>query len=78
VATLLFATVLRFDLRAIPALLAVYISLTAIAQGLQKGTVQAAWLTAIGVAAVLVVAWLATRYVMNEPLAPTEPSPSTE
>jgi hypothetical protein len=38
---------------------------------------QAAWLTAIGVAAVLIVAWLATRYVMNEPLTPTEPSPST-
>jgi hypothetical protein len=77
VATLLFATVLRFDLRAIPALFAVYVSLNAIAQGLQKGTIQAAWLTAVGVAAVLLVAWLATRYVMNEPPAPTEPSPST-
>ncbi len=80
VATLLFATVLRFDLRAVPALIAVYVSLTAIAQGLQKGTVQAAWLTAVGVAAALAIAWLATRYVMNAgpvPTRATESSPNT-
>jgi hypothetical protein len=65
VATLLFVTVLRFDLRTIPPLIAVYISLNAIAQGLQKGTLQAAWLAAVGVAATLTVAWAATRYVMS-------------
>jgi hypothetical protein len=77
VATLLFATVLRFDLRALPALIAVYVSLTTIAQGLQKGTAEAAWLAAIGAAAVLALAWVATRYLMGEPPVPTEPSPST-
>ena len=77
VATLLFATVLRFDLRAVPALIAVYVSLSAIAQGLQKGTVQAAWLTAIGVAAVLTVAWAAMRYLITQgeiPKAATQPA----
>jgi hypothetical protein len=66
VATLLFASVLRFDLRTVPAMIAVYVSLTAIAQGLQKGTVQAAWLTAVGVAAVLAVAWVAMRYLVTQ------------
>ena len=76
VATLLFASVLRFDLRTVPALIAVYVSLTTIAQGLQKGTSQAAWLTAIGVAAVLAVAWAAMRYLMTQgeiPTAATQP-----
>jgi hypothetical protein len=66
VATLLFATVLRFDLRTVPALIAVYVALTAIAQGLQKGTVQAAWLTAVSVVAVLTIAWVATRYLIAQ------------
>ncbi len=77
VATLLFASVLRFDLRTVPALIAVYVSLTAIAQGLQKGTSQAAWLTAIGVAAVLAVAWAAMRYLITQgeiPHAETSPA----
>ena len=66
VATLLFASVLRFDLRTVPALIAVYVSLNMIAQGLQKGTGQAAWLTAIGVAATLAVAWVAMRYLITQ------------
>ncbi|HEX8009490.1 MAG TPA: type II CAAX endopeptidase family protein, partial [Casimicrobiaceae bacterium] len=81
VATLLFATVLRFDLRTIPALVAVYASLSAIGQGLQKGTVEAAWLTAIGVLALLAVAWLAMRYLIAQgeiPTAATQPAAAPE
>jgi hypothetical protein len=61
--TLLFATVLRFDLRAVPPLIGVYMSLMIVAQALQKGTALAALLAAIGVTATLAVAWAATRYV---------------
>jgi hypothetical protein len=64
VSTLLFATVLRFDLRVVPPLIAVYVSAALIAQALEKGTTQAAFLGAIAVAATLAVAWAATRYIM--------------
>jgi hypothetical protein len=66
VSTLLFATVLRFDLRVVPPLVGVYVSLTLVAQALQKGTPQAALLGAIGVVATLAVAWLATRYILAQ------------
>jgi hypothetical protein len=64
VSTLLFATVLRFDLRVVPPLIAVYVSAMLVAQALQKGTTQAALLGAISVAATLVVGWAATRYIV--------------
>ena len=64
VATLLFATVLRFDLRVIPPLVAVYACLMIAAQAAQKATLQSAWLGAIGVAASLAVGWAATRYLL--------------
>jgi len=80
VSTLLFATVLRFDLRVVPPLVGVYISLTLVTQALQKGTAQAALLGTIGVAATLAVAWAATRYIMAQgeiPHAPAqEPAPA--
>jgi hypothetical protein len=63
VSTLLFAAVLRFDLRAVPPLIGVYMSLMIVAQALQKGTPQAALLSSIGVTATLAVTWAATRYV---------------
>jgi hypothetical protein len=64
VSTLLFATVLRFDLRVVPPLIAIYVSAALIAQALEKGTTQAAFLGAVGVAATLVIAWAATRYIL--------------
>ncbi|MDQ2963068.1 MAG: CPBP family intramembrane metalloprotease [Pseudomonadota bacterium] len=70
VLTLLFATVLRFDLRVVPSLVAVYVSAALITQALQKGTTQAALLGAIGVVATLAVAWAATRYILAAGPAP--------
>jgi hypothetical protein len=64
VSTVLFATVLRYDLRVVPPLIAVYVSAALIEQALQKGTTQALLLGAVGVATTLAVAWAATRYVM--------------
>ena len=75
VSTLLFATVLRFDLRVVPPLIAVYVSAALIAQALEKGTTQAAFLGAIGVAATLAVAWAATRYILTGGPAPGHPVP---
>jgi len=69
-AALLFATVLRYDLRVVPPLIGVYVSAALIAQAAQKGTLQAALLGAIGVAATLVVAWAATRYILTGGPAP--------
>ena len=73
-AALFFATVLRFDLRAVPPLIAVYASLMIVEQALQKGTPQAAYLGAVGVAATLAVGWAATRYLVAAGVA-AEPSP---
>ncbi len=64
VSTLLFAAVLRFDLRAVPPLIAVYVIPTVVAQALQKGTAQGILLGAIGVVATLAVAWAVTRYLI--------------
>jgi len=75
VSTLLFATALRFDLRAVPPLVAVYMSLTIVAQALQKGTDQAVLLGAIGVAATLAVAWVATRYILAAGPVPGHAAP---
>ncbi|HEV2976147.1 MAG TPA: CPBP family intramembrane glutamic endopeptidase [Casimicrobiaceae bacterium] len=64
VATLLFAAVVRFDLRVIPPFVAVYASLSIVAQAAQKATPQAAFLGLIGVASALAVGWAATRYLL--------------
>ncbi|HEY2970241.1 MAG TPA: CPBP family intramembrane glutamic endopeptidase [Casimicrobiaceae bacterium] len=77
VSTLLFATVLRYDLRVVPPLIAVYVSASLTVQALQKGTTQAALLGAIGVAATLAIAWAATRYILARgeiPQAATQPA----
>jgi hypothetical protein len=84
VSTLLFATVLRFDVRAVPPLVAVYVSLMLILQALQKGTPQAAFLGAVSVAATLGVAWAATRYLVAQgelaqtPAQPPAPAGASE
>ena len=77
VSTVLFATVLRYDLRVVPPLVAVYVSAALVAEALQKGTTQAALLGAIGVAATLAVAWAATLYILARgeiPRAATQPA----
>jgi hypothetical protein len=76
VTTLLFATVVRFDLRVVPPLIAVYASFMILAQALQKGTLQAAILGVVGVASNLGLAWLIVRYLLAQGPAP-EPMPLT-
>jgi FtsH-binding integral membrane protein len=64
-ATLMYATVLRFDLRIAPALVAVYLIVGFVGDAAQKHTVQAALLALIASATVLALAWAATRYLLR-------------
>ena len=64
-ATLIYATVLRFDLRIAPALIAVYLVVGFIGDAAQKHTPQAAVLALIASATVLTLAWAATHYLLR-------------
>jgi hypothetical protein len=63
--TIMFAMVLRFDLRVVPALIAVYLSMNVLADALQKQTPSAAVLGAISIASMLTLAWAVTNYLLR-------------
>ena len=64
-ATLIYATVLRFDLRIAPALIAVYLVVGFVGDAAQKQTAQAAMLALIACATALALAWAVTRYLLR-------------
>jgi hypothetical protein len=64
-ATVIYATVLRFDLRIAPALVAVQLIVGFISDAAQKQTAQAAVLALIAAATVLALAWAATQYLLH-------------
>jgi hypothetical protein len=64
-ATVIYATVLRFDLRIAPALVAVQLIVGFVIDAAQKQTAQAAVLALIAAATVLALAWAATRYLLH-------------
>jgi FtsH-binding integral membrane protein len=64
-ATLIYATVLRFDLRIAPALIAVYLVVGFVGDAAQKHTAQAAMLALIATATALTLGWAATRYLLR-------------
>jgi Type II CAAX prenyl endopeptidase Rce1-like len=64
-ATLIYATVLRFDLRIAPALIAVYLVVGFVGDAAQKHTAQAAMLALIASATVLALALAVTRYLLQ-------------
>ena len=83
VSALLFAFVLRFDLRVIPALIAVYTVAEVLVQALSKGTPQAWLLFATIAALTLAISWVATRYLVaqgeiREAAAPLAAVPGSE
>ncbi|HTR56790.1 MAG TPA: CPBP family intramembrane glutamic endopeptidase, partial [Casimicrobiaceae bacterium] len=83
VSAFLFAFVLRFDLRVIPALIAVYMATEALVGALSKGTPQAWTLYAIAAALMLAISWVATRYLVaqgeiREAAAPLAAAPASE
>jgi len=75
VTALLFAFVLRFDLRAVPALVALYAATEGAVDALSKGSFQTWTLYAIGAALTLAISWLATRYLVAQGEIREAPSP---
>jgi hypothetical protein len=74
--TLLFATVLRYDLRLVPAFVAANAIVRIVANALLKGTATGAFHAALEIAATLAVAWAITRYLLrvNTPVAAAAPA----
>ncbi|MEP6996500.1 MAG: type II CAAX endopeptidase family protein [Betaproteobacteria bacterium] len=74
--TLLFATVLRYDLRLVPAFVAANAIVRIIGNALLKGTAAGAFYAALEIAATLAVAWAITRYLLrvNTPVAAAAPA----
>ena len=64
-ATVIYAMVLRFDLRIAPALVAVQLIIGFISDAAQKQTAQATVLALVATATVLALAWAATRYLLH-------------
>jgi hypothetical protein len=74
---LLFAFVVRFDLRVVPALIATHATVASVAGAMQKSTAQAWMLSAIGATLTLAISWVATRYLVARgeiPHAAIEPA----
>ncbi len=78
--TLLFATVLRFDLRVVPAFVAAQVGVSIVAEALLQRTAAGNVFAALSLATTLFLAWLATRYLVSapvpEPIRPLSPSHS--
>jgi hypothetical protein len=70
--TLLFAAVIRFDLRVVPGFVAAQVIASVVADGLMQGTSSSHVLAALSCATTLLLAWAATRYLLR-----AGPSPST-
>ena len=71
--TLLFATVLRYDLRLVPAFVAANAIVRIVGNALLKGTAAGAFYAALEIAATVAVAWSITRYLLrvNTPVVAT-------
>ncbi|HTP47564.1 MAG TPA: type II CAAX endopeptidase family protein [Casimicrobiaceae bacterium] len=64
VSAALFAFVLRFDLRQIPALIGVYAATGAVVDALEKASPQAWLLSAIAVLMAIAISWVVTNYLV--------------
>jgi hypothetical protein len=79
VSALLFAFVVRFDLRVVPALIATYATVAIVADAMQKSTAQAWMLAAVGATLTLAISWVATRYLVAQgeiPHGAVQPAPA--
>ncbi len=63
--TLLYATVLRFDLRVVPGFVAAQVLGSTIADALMQGTPSSYALAALSCITTLLLAWAATRYLVR-------------
>jgi hypothetical protein len=64
VSAILFAFIVRFDLRVVPAVIAVYGVVSAIGEAMLKATVQGWVLSSIAAALIVAISWIATRYLV--------------
>ncbi len=73
--TLLFATVMRFDLRVVPAFVATQVGAAIIAEALLQRTTSGNVFAALSLATTALLAWAATRYLVSAPASiPARPS----
>jgi len=63
--TLLFATVMRFDLRVVPAFVAAQVGASIVAEALLQRTTSGYVFAALSLATTLLIAWMATRYLVH-------------
>jgi hypothetical protein len=73
--TLLFATVLRYDLRLVPAFVAANAIVRIAGNALLKGTAAGAFYAALEIAATIAVAWAITRYLLRVNTPVVAPAP---
>ena len=78
--TLLFATVLRFDLRVVPGFVGAEIAATIVAEAVLERTATAAWHAVLQLGVTLLLTWAITRYLVRAgapttAAAPTGPIP---
>jgi len=76
VSVALFAFVLRFDLRQVPALIAVYAATGAVVDALEKASPQAWWLSAIAVLMAIAISWVVTSYLVARGPIPADSTPA--
>ena len=63
--TLLFATVLRFDLRVVPAFVAAQVGTAIVAEALLQRTAAGNMFAALSLITTILLAWMATRYLVT-------------
>jgi hypothetical protein len=73
--TLLFATLLRFDLRVIPAFVAAQVGASIVAAALLQRTAAGDIFAALSLATTLLIAWATTRYLVNAYTSAGTPAP---
>jgi hypothetical protein len=64
VSAFLFAFAIRFDLRVVPAFVAVYPTATLIGDAIEKATLQGWIMASLGTVVTLAISWIATRYLV--------------
>jgi hypothetical protein len=64
ISAILFAFIVRFDLRVVPGVIAVYGVVSAIGEAVLKATVQGWVMSSFAIALIVAISWIATRYLV--------------
>ena len=74
ISAILFAFIVRFDLRVVPGVIAVYGVVSAIGEAVLKATVQGWVMSSLAIALIIAISWIATRYLVARGELP-QPAP---